>query len=128
MNGVEAQINYSLNNNLIERIPNKKLKVEGKGRTYNPSKPPSKILTKVAGSLYKKQFPEESKTTRRIRKVKETPEGSAKVLSNFDKYGRVEETRVEDGEVGKEVFNDFIKDFGDSQKNKENAHFVEFEI
>ena len=56
--GVEAQINYLLDNNLIGRISSKKLKVKGKGRIYNPStKPPSKILTKVVGSLYKKQFP-----------------------------------------------------------------------
>ena len=50
--GVEAQINYLLDNNLIERISSKKLKIKGKGRIYNPSnKPPSKILTKVLGSL-----------------------------------------------------------------------------
>ena len=59
--GVGAQISYLLNNDLIERIPNKKLKIKGKGRIYNPSKPPGKILTKVVGSLYKKQFPKESK-------------------------------------------------------------------
>ena len=55
--GVEAQINYLLNNDSIERFSNNELKVKGKGRIYNPSKPPSKILTKVVGSLYKKQFP-----------------------------------------------------------------------
>ena len=55
--GVEAQISYLLSNDLIERISNKKLKIKGKGRIYNPSKPPSKILTKVVGSLYKRQFP-----------------------------------------------------------------------
>ena len=59
--GVEAQISYLLDNNLIEQISKKKLKIKGKGRIYNPPKPPSKILTKVVGSLYKKQFPQESK-------------------------------------------------------------------
>ena len=70
VSGLEAQINYLLNNNLIERISKNKLNINGKGRIYNQDKPPSKILTKVVGSLYKKQFPEESKPTRRIRKVK----------------------------------------------------------
>ena len=55
--GVEAQINYLLNSNLTERISKKKLNTNGKGRVYNQDKPPSKILTKVVGSLYKKQFP-----------------------------------------------------------------------
>ena len=55
-NVVETQINYLLNNNLIERISNTKLKVKGKGRICNPSEPPGKILTKVEGSLYKKQL------------------------------------------------------------------------
>ena len=54
--GVEAQINYLLNHDLIERISKKKLKINGKGRIYNPPKPPSKILTKVVNSLYNKQF------------------------------------------------------------------------
>ena len=77
--GAEAQINYLLDNNLIERISSKKSKVKGKGRIYNPSESPSKILTKVVGSLYKKQFPKESKPKRRIRNVKEAPEGSVKI-------------------------------------------------
>ena len=47
------------------------------------------------------------------------------MLLKFDKSGRVEETRVEDSGYVKPVFNDFIKDFGDSQTNKENIHFVE---
>ena len=38
-NVAESQINYLLNNNLIERISNKQLKVKGKGKIYNPSKP-----------------------------------------------------------------------------------------
>ena len=62
--GVEAQIKYLLDNNLIERISSKKLKVKGKEGIYNPAKSPSKILTKVVGSLYKKQFPKEPKTKR----------------------------------------------------------------
>ena len=53
--GGEAQISYLLYNNLIEQISKKKFKIKGKGRIYNPPKPPSKILTKVVGSLYKKQ-------------------------------------------------------------------------
>ena len=44
------------------------------------------------------------------------------MLLKFDKFGRVEETRVEDGEVVKEVFNDFIKDFGDSQNKPKKIH------
>ena len=77
--GVEAQISYLLDNSLIERISSKKLKVKGKGRIYNPSRSPSEMLTKVVGSFYKKQFPKESKPKRRIRNVKETPEGSANI-------------------------------------------------
>ena len=78
--GVEAQIDYLLDNNLIERISSKKLKLKGKGKICNPSKPPSKILTKVVGSFYKKQFPKEPKPKRRIRNVKEAPAGSAKIF------------------------------------------------
>ena len=55
--GVEAQTNYLLHINLIERISSKKFKVKGKGRIYNPFTPPSKELIKVVGSLYKKPFP-----------------------------------------------------------------------
>ena len=109
VSGVEAQINYLLNNNLIERISKKKLNINGKGRIYNQDKPPSKILTKAVGSLYKKQFPEEPKPTRRIRKVKETPEGSADVLLKLNKNDRVKEIRVEDSGYVKPVFNDFIR-------------------
>ena len=82
--GVEAQINYLLNNNLVEQISKKKLKITGKGRIYNPPKPPSKILTKVVGSRYKKQFPKEPKPKRRIRNVKEAPAGSAKIAWKYD--------------------------------------------
>ena len=49
--GAEAHINYLLDNNLKEQISKKKSKVKGKGRIYNPPKPPSKILTKVVGNL-----------------------------------------------------------------------------
>ena len=88
--GVDAQINYLLYNNFIEQ----KLKIKGKGRIYNPSKPPSKILTKVVGSLYKKQFPKESKPTRRIRNVKDKPEGSADVLSLMINVLMIEDSRT----------------------------------
>ena len=117
-NGAEAQINYLLNNNLTERISKKKLNINGKGRIYNQDKPPSKILTKVVGSLDNKQFPKEPKPTRRIRKVKEAPPNSANVFLKLDKHGRVEETRVEDSGVVKPIFNDSIKDFEDSQKDE----------
>ena len=73
--GVVVQINYLLDNQLIKRISKNKLNINGKGRIYNPSKPPSKILTKVVDSLYKKQFPQESKPKRRIRNVKDKPAG-----------------------------------------------------
>ena len=59
--GVEAQIKYLLSNNLIEQTSKTKIKIKGKGRIYNPPTPPSKILTKVVGSIYNKQFPKESK-------------------------------------------------------------------
>ena len=59
--GVEAQIGYLLDNQLIRRISKNKLNINGKGRIYNQDKPPSKILTKVVDSLYNKQFPQESK-------------------------------------------------------------------
>ena len=98
-NVVETQINYLLNNDLIERISKNKLKIKGKGRIYNPPKPPSKISTKVVGSLYKKQFPsEESKPTRRSRNVKEAPEGSAKVLLKYYESRRVDKQRILDFE------------------------------
>ena len=61
--GIEAQIKYLLNNNLTERISKKKLNINGKGRLYNQDKPPSEILTKAVGNLYKKQFPQESQPT-----------------------------------------------------------------
>ena len=96
-NVVETQINY-LNNNLIERISNKMLKIKDKGRIYNPSKPPSKILTKVVGSLYKKQFPKEPKPTRRIRNVEEAPPNSANVLLKYNESRRVDTNKFWDFE------------------------------
>ena len=82
--GVEAQIGYLLDNQLIKRISKNKLSINGKGRLYNQDKPPSKILTKAVGSLYKKQFPQESKPKRRIRNVKDAPEGSTQISLKFD--------------------------------------------
>ena len=108
--GVEAQINYLLNNNLIERISNKKLKVKGKGRLYNPSKAPSKVLAKVVGSLYKKQFPKESKPKKRIRNVKDKPAGSAEVLLKHDKHDGDDVTQVHGGK-----FSDFINEYENSK-------------
>ena len=60
--GVEAQTSYLLDYNLIEQISKNNLNIKGKGRIYNPPEPPSKILTKVVGNLYKKQFPSRIKT------------------------------------------------------------------
>ena len=79
--GVVVQINYLLDNQLIKRISKNKLNINGKGRLYNQDKPPSKILTKAVGSLYNKQFPQESKPKRRIRNVKDKPAGSADLLA-----------------------------------------------
>ena len=115
---LNRKLEHSLNNNLIDNISEKEIKINGKGRIYNPSKPPSKMLTKVVSSLYNKQFPKESKPTRRIRKVKEAPANSADVLLKFDKHRRVERNR----------FFDFEKDFYDSQKNKENAQIAELKF
>ena len=112
--GVESQINYLLNNNLIEQISNKKLKVKGKGRIYNPSKPPNENPTKIVGSLYKKQFPKEPKPTRRIRNVKDKPAGSADVLLKFNEFSRVD----------KDIFLDFELEYRYSQINKENAQTI----
>ena len=82
--GVEAQIGYLLDNQLIKRISKNKLNINGKGRIYNQDKPPSKIPTKVVGSLYKKQFPQESKPKKRIRNVKDTPAGSAQTSLKYE--------------------------------------------
>ena len=121
--GVEAQIAYLLNYELTERISNKGiLNIKDKGRLYNPPKPPSKILTKVAASLYNKQFPKESKPTRRIRNLKVKPEGGADVLIKHDKY--------DDGvtQVNGDRFSDFINEFEDSQNNKRNPLSVELKL
>ena len=117
-NGVEAQINYLLNNNLTTRISKNKTNIHGKGRIYNQDKPPSKILTKVVGSLYNKQSPKESKPTRRIRKIKEAPPNSADVLFKFDVHKNLDTTKSKDSE----------KDFEASQKNEENAQTVELKF
>ena len=93
--GVEAQIHYLLKHGLKERISKKKLTINGKGRIYNQNKPPSKILTQVVGSLYKKQFPKTSKTTRHIRKVKQTPPNSASVLLKYDTYKKVDRKKFQ---------------------------------
>ena len=90
---LSRKVEHLLNSNLTEQISYKKLKVNGKGRIYNPSKPPSEILTKVADSLYNKQFPKESKPTRRIRKVKNAPPNSAQVSLKFDERRRVDKNR-----------------------------------
>ena len=108
----------SLKNYLIERISNKKLKIKGKGRIYNPSKPPGKICSKVVGSLYKKQFPKESKPTRRIRKVNEAPEGSAQI------YLKHEPNDYEVPQVNRDRFSDFINDYDVLQKNKQ-THYLQ---
>ena len=123
--GVEAQTNYLLNHDLIERISKNKLNINGKGRIYNPSKPPIKIFTKVVGSLYKKQFPKEPKPTRRIRKVKEAAANSANVLLKFDKDRRVDKNSFLDFEKD---FYDSQKNKDDSQKNKENTQIVELKL
>ena len=99
---------------MIERISKKKLKIKGKGRIYNPStKPPSKILTKVVGSLYKKQFPKESKPKRRIRNVKEAPAGSAKISLKYD-----DPNDYEVQQVNQDRFSDFMNDY-DALQNKQ---------
>ena len=98
VSGVEAHIDYLFNKHLIERIPNNKLTMNGKGRIYNQDKPPSKILWKAVCSLYKKQFPKESKPKGRITNVKEAPEGSAKVLLKFNEFRRVDKHRFLDFE------------------------------
>ena len=94
------------------------MNIKGKGRIYNPSKPPSKIITKVVGSLYKKQFPKESKPTRRIRNVKDKPAGSADVLLKFNEFRRVDKDR----------FLDFEFEYRYSQTNKENTQIVELKF
>ena len=125
---LKRKLEHLLDSNLIEKASETKLKINGKGRIYNPSKPPSEILIKVVHSLYKKQFPKESKPTRRIRNVKDAPPNSANVLLKFDKHGRVEEIRVEDSGVVKPIFNDFIKDFDDSQNNKRKCTIRRIEV
>ena len=113
---LNRKVEYLLNSKLVERISTKKLKINGKGRIYNPTKP-SKILTKVVSSLYNKRLPQEPKPGRRIGNVKEAPANSANVLLKYD-----------DDRVDQSKFTDFIKHFEDSQKKKENAHVVELKF
>ena len=120
--GVDAQISYLLSNDLIERVSNKKLKIKGKGRIYNPSEPPSKILTKVLGSLYKKQFPKESKPTRRVRKVKEAPEDSAHISLKH------EPNDYEVPQVNWDRFSDFINDYDVLQNKRTNPLSVKLKF
>ena len=121
--GVEAQINYLLYNNLIEQISSKKLKIKGKGRIYNPSKPPSKILTKVVGRIYKKQFPKEPKPKRRISKVKDTPAGSAKISLKYD-----DPNDYEVQQVNQDRFSDFMNDYEALQNKQTNPLTVELKF
>ena len=120
--GVEAQINYLLNNDLIVRISKKQIKINGKGRLYNQNKPPSKILAKVVGSLYKKQVPKEPKPTRRIRNVKYKPAGSVDVLLKQDTYDD------EVTQVNGDRFSDFINEYEDSQNTQTNPLSVELKF
>ena len=120
--GVEAQIHYLLKHGLKERISKKKLTINGKGRIYNQNKPPSKILTKVGNSLYNKQFPKESKPTRRIRKVKEAPEGSAQISLKHDPND------YEVPQVNRDRFSDFINDYDVLQNKQTNPLSVELKF
>ena len=122
--GVEAQVNYLLDNQLIKRISKNKLNINGKGRLYNQDKPPSKVLAKVVDSLYKKQFPQESKPKKRIRNVKDKPAGSADVLLKYS------EPIVKDGlrKVDTEKFKDFTDDHEALQKIKTDPLVVELKF
>ena len=111
---LNRKVERLLNNNLIEKTSENKIKINGKGRIYNHNKPPSKIFTKVGKSLYNKQFPKEPKPTRRIRKVKDALPNSTQVSSKFDERRRV------DGNSE--------KDFYGSQINKENTQTVELKF
>ena len=122
--GVEAQIKYLLDNQLIERISKNKLNINGKGRIYNQDKPPSKALAKVVGSLYKKQFPQESKPKRRIRNVKDKPAGSADVLLKFREPTTKEGLRRVNGDK----FTEFTEDYDTSQRIKTDPLNVELKF
>ena len=65
----DEKFNYLLNKGLLQQISDKKVNINNKNRIYNPSKL-SKVLTKAVDSLYKKQYPKESKPKRRFRNVK----------------------------------------------------------
>ena len=122
--GVEAQIGYLLDNQLIKRISKNKLSINGKGRLYNQDKPPSKILTKAVGSLYNKQFPQESKPKRRIRNVKDKPAGSADVLLKYERPNLV--TGV--APVNKVAFGGFINNHEALQNKQTNPLVVELKF
>ena len=124
MVGVEVQIKYLLDNQLIEQISKKKLNINGKGRIYNQDKPPSKVLAKVVGSLYNKQFPQESKPKRRIRNVKDAPEGSTQISLKFD------EPTVKEGlrRVNQDKFKNFTEDYDTSQIIKTDPLNVELKF
>ena len=55
---LNRKLEHLLNSNLIEKTSEKEQQnINGKGRIYNPSKPPSKILTQIVSSRFNKQFP-----------------------------------------------------------------------
>ena len=122
--GVEAQVNYLLDNQLIKRISKNKLNINGKGRIYNQDKPPSKVLAKVVGSLYKKQFPQESKPKKRIRNVKDKPAGSADVFLKHGPPNLV--TGV--APVNKVAFTSFIIEYEALQNKQTNPLVVELKF
>ena len=115
---LNRKVKHLLNSKLIGTISEKQININGKGRIYNQTKP-SIILTEVVDSLYNKQFPEEPKPTRRIRKVKEAPPNSANVLLKYDTYKRVDRTKFQDFQ------NDFYIPPSDTQGN---AQIVELKF
>ena len=119
---LHRQVEHLFNNNSIETISQNKLKINGKGRIYNQTKPPSKILTKVVNSLYNKQFTKEPKPTRHIRKVKDAPPDSAQVSLKHDTND------YEVPQVNRNRFSDFINDHEDSQNKQTNPLSVELKF
>ena len=110
----EEKFNYLLNKGLIVQISDKKININNKNRIYNPNKL-SKVLTKAVDSLYKKQYPKESKPKRRFRNVKEIPAGSADVLLQYD----------DDGYVKQDRFLEFINRYEQIEAKKQNPQEVE---
>ena len=90
------------------------ININNKNRIYNPNKL-SKVLTKAVDSLYKKQYPKESKPKRRIRNVKEIPTGSADVLLRRDAEGNLIDDR----------FLEFINRYEQIEAKKQNPQEVE---